>query len=140
MACWYCGLVPSMNASGPTTGGVLSTVTVVVVDWGGLGVVKRVAFGGLSVLGVVLLVRSALALRLDRVRGPGWAARFLGHIGFVLISLFDGFCIVTAIDLHLPIWAIIAAAVLGVAAGVVATKAATRRVARTTDALAGGAA
>jgi len=101
--------------------------TVVAYDWTALSPPKRVVFAGLAVLGVVLIVRTLLAVRLAQARPADWAERFLAHLGFVLISLFDGFCIVLAFDLRLPVWAIVGAGVVGVLAGVFATKVAIRR-------------
>ena len=103
-------------------------VTVVAYDWNALPSPKRIVFAGLAVLGAVLMVRTLLAVRLAHARPANWAERFLAHLGFVLISLFDGFCIVLAVDLGLPVWAIIGAGIVGVVAGVFATKAAIRRV------------
>jgi uncharacterized membrane protein len=58
-----------------------------------------------------------------RDQRPGWRLSFVSHIGFVLISLFDGFCIVLAIDLLMPAWVVITVAVLGVAVGIIALRA-----------------
>jgi len=93
-------------------------IAVVALDWSTLAVAKRIAFGILSVLAVYLVVRAEQARRSLVHRRPGWRTAFLGHVGFVLISLFDGFCIVAAIDLRLPPWVIVVVAVLGVAVGI----------------------
>ncbi|GAA3887874.1 hypothetical protein GCM10022381_32250 [Leifsonia kafniensis] len=102
-------------------------VAAVLVDWPQLPLVKRVAFGGLSLLGLYLLWRTDRARASLLQRRAGWSTAFVGHIGFVLISLFDGFCIVTAIDLHLPPLVIALVAVLGVVAGVVVIRRVARR-------------
>jgi hypothetical protein len=99
---------------------------VVAVDWQDLDPIRQTLFALLVALALVLLGRSVLALRAVRRQAGRWRRRFLAHIGFVLISLFDGFCIVFAIDLKLPPWAIAAAAVFGVVGGVVATRRAVR--------------
>jgi hypothetical protein len=53
---------------------------------------------------------------------------FIGQVGFVLISLFDGFAIVTALDLHLGPVVVALSAVVGVAVvGVFAIRTATKR-------------
>jgi hypothetical protein len=106
---------------------MLLLFTVVIVDWSELDLIKRIAFTGLSGLGVYLLWRTERARAALRARRDGWRPRFIGHVGFVLISLFDGFCIVTAIDLHLPPVLIAVIAVLGVLAGIWAIRRATKR-------------
>ena len=47
----------------------------------------------------------------------GWRHKYIDDIGFTLISLFDGFVIVAAIDLNAPVWAIVLIAILGVVVG-----------------------
>jgi hypothetical protein len=42
------------------------------------------------------------------------------HIGFILISLFDGFAIITAIDLQAPAWLVAVVAGGAVALGIYA--------------------
>ena len=83
-----------------------------------LGGVQRGVFGALFVLSLYMLrrgyqAREALALRRD-----GWPAGYTDHIGFTLISLFEGFVIVLAISLGAPGWLTSAVAVLGVLVGV----------------------
>jgi hypothetical protein len=97
---------------------VVALLTVVIVDFGHLDVTRRIAFTILSVLAVYLAVRTEQARRTLATRRDGWRPRFIGHVGFVLISLFDGFCIVSAIDLGMPPVVIVLVAVLGVALGV----------------------
>lgn len=109
---------------------VASLITLVVVDWARLDPARRIAFPVLAALGIYLVWRTERArARLDS--GPAeQRRRFIGDIGFVLISLFDGFCIVLAIDLGLPFWAVASIAVAGVAVGILALRARVRRDAR----------
>ncbi|WP_426515443.1 hypothetical protein ACPPVQ_12605 [Diaminobutyricibacter sp. McL0618] len=93
-------------------------IAVVVLDWSTLTVTKRIAFGILSLLAVYLIIRVEQARRSLARQRPGWRKAFLGHVGFVMISLFDGFCIVAAIDLRMPPAVIVVVAVLGVAVGI----------------------
>jgi len=51
---------------------------------------------------------------------PANQGAVIGHIGFILISLFDGFAIVSAIDLHAPGWLVAVIAVGAVAIGIYA--------------------
>jgi hypothetical protein len=106
---------------------VVALILVVVIDWTTLVTPKRVAFGLLCGLALYLAFRTEQARRTLVARSPGWPKRLIGHIGFVLISLFDGFCIVLAIDLGLPAVVIAGAAVFGVVAGVAAIRAVVRR-------------
>jgi hypothetical protein len=101
---------------------VVGLIVVVIVDGARLDLARRIAFPLLGVLGLYMLLRTEQARRTIRAQRPGWRQAFIGHVGFVLISLFDGFCIVLAIDLHMPIWVVVAAAVLGVAVGIVAIR------------------
>ncbi len=93
-------------------------IGVVSLDWPTLAVTKRIAFGILSLLAVYLIIRVEQSRRSLLHQRTGWRKAFLGHVGFVMISLFDGFCIVTAIDLRLPVAVIVIVAVLGVAVGI----------------------
>ncbi|MGO4595285.1 hypothetical protein AB4Z18_15825 [Leifsonia sp. 2TAF2] len=102
-------------------------VTLVAVDWARLTSTKQIAFGILSLLAVYMIVRVAQARRALVRQRTGWRKAFIGHVGFVMISLFDGFCIVSAIDLRLPPAAIVGVAVLGVVVGVVVIRALVRR-------------
>jgi hypothetical protein len=106
---------------------VAALITVILVDWRGLPVAKRITFSGLAVLALYLLWRTYGAWRVLAARPAGWHLRFIGHVGFVLISLFDGFAVVTALDLHLPPVAVALSAVLGVVVGVVVIRRASRR-------------
>jgi hypothetical protein len=109
---------------------VAMLIAVVLVDWNGLPLVKRIAFGALCLLALYLALRTEQARStLERARA-GWRARFAGQIGFVLVSLFDGFCIVSAIDLHLPPVVIALVAVLGVVAGILVIRRVAKREAR----------
>lgn len=102
-------------------------IVVVAVDWAALAPTKRIAFAILGVLAVYLIVRAVQARRTLVRRPAKWRRAFIGHVGFIMISLFDGFCIVSAIDLRLPPVVIVAVAVLGVVAGVVVRRMLVRR-------------
>ena len=69
-----------------------------------------------------LLWRAGRAHARLRRQDQGWRPKYLDDVGFTLISLFDGFVIVGAIDLGMPVWLVVLAAVGGVAAGVQAMK------------------
>src|SRR5262245_196358 len=82
---------------------VVFMVAAVGVDWPEVDRATRWIYGGLVLLGLYMLWRGVHAgLRLRR-RASGWRRRYLDDIGFTLISLFDGFVIVAAIDLGAPV-------------------------------------
>jgi len=51
------------------------------------------------------------------VQHVDWWTIYIDHIGFTLISLFEGFIIVSGIDLGAPGWLTAIVAVLGVVVG-----------------------
>ena len=110
-----------------TIAAMAALLVVVATDWSGLAVTKRIAFAVLAVVALYLVVRAVQARRVLARRPVRWRRSFIGHVGFILISLFDGFCIVSAIDLGMPPAVTVTVAVLGVVAGVVVLRALVRR-------------
>lgn len=105
-------------------------ILAVAVDWVALAVIQRVVYTGLVLLAAYTLVRAEQARRM-LTAGPsnshGWQTRYLDHVGFTTISLFDGFVIVAAIDLAAPAPAVAALAVFGVVAGIMTINTVKRR-------------
>ena len=91
----------------------------ILTDWSQLEMIKQIAFAVLGVLGLYMLLRGFQARQALQNKAQGWQRRFIDDIGFTLISLFDGFIIVSAIDLKFPGWLIIIGAVLAILAGIV---------------------
>ena len=60
--------------------------------------------------------RSFLAVRSRPPAGEAPSGRYLDHLGFTLISLADGFAVVTVFRAGAPTWVVVGVAV-GVAAG-----------------------
>jgi hypothetical protein len=81
-------------------------VPAVVLDWSTTDPVARIVFAGLIVLAAVMVVRAELAARQPPARNGGPTAAYLEHIGFTLISLADGFAVVTAVRSGAPAWAV----------------------------------
>lgn len=77
-------------------------VALLAYDWPELDGTARLVFSGLTVLGVVIAVRLALAHRSVTGQEPGWRDRYLDHVVFTYISLWVGFLIVPAINSPLP--------------------------------------
>ncbi|MDF2460774.1 MAG: hypothetical protein K0S68_177 [Candidatus Saccharibacteria bacterium] len=96
---------------------VLYMVTAIISHWGDLNDIERIAFPALGLLGWYMLFRAWQAFMEWYVPFDGWQYRLLGHVGFNLISLIEGFIIVAAIDLHAPDWLVVIVAVLGIVGG-----------------------
>src|SRR5256885_14249491 len=90
----------------------------IVSHWPSLPIIRKIIFSGLLALGAYMSWRGWLAWRAWRGGGAAWRMAYINHVGFTLISLFDGFVIVSAIDIGAPGWSVALIAVLGVAVGV----------------------
>jgi hypothetical protein len=93
-------------------------IAAISVTWAGLDLGSRLIFTGLSALGIYMVWRAGRAWARLRRQEPGWRPGYLDDVGFTLISLFAGFVIVAAIDLHLPTWLVVLIAAGGIAAGI----------------------
>ena len=91
---------------------------VVGVDWAALPPVSRVTFGGLTLLALYTGLRGWQARRLLHRQTADWQSDYVSHVGFTLISLFDGFVIVGALDMNAPGWIVGTVGVLGVVVGI----------------------
>lgn len=74
------------------------------VYWIQYSYVERIVFSGLFALGMYMLYRARSARRSLEIQQPDWKHAFIEHIGFTLISLFEGFIIVSGINAGLPGW------------------------------------
>ena len=97
---------------------VLLLALVVGVDWAQLPSVNRFTFGGLTLLAFYTGARGWQARRLLYSRAADWKGDYIAHIGFTLISLFDGFVIVGALDMNAPSWTVGTVGILGVVVGI----------------------
>jgi hypothetical protein len=79
----------------------------------------QLVFGGLALLGGYMIWRAVQAVSALQEH-PGNPGAVIDHIGFNLISLFDGFVIVSALDVHAPGWLVAVMAVGAVALGIAA--------------------
>jgi hypothetical protein len=82
-----------------------------------LPTITQLIFAGLAILGGYMIWRAVQAVSVLQAPSGNQGA-VLDHIGFILISLFDGFAIVTAIDLQAPGWLVAVGAVGAVALGI----------------------
>jgi hypothetical protein len=81
------------------------------VDWPGLAPTSRIVFAVLAGLGAFILVRLSLAFRISQQRSANWQTKYINHVYFTYISLWEGFFIVGLIDLGAPSWLVASIAV-----------------------------
>jgi len=101
---------------------VLLLFLVVALDWPQLDPLARSLYAALTALALYTGWRGWQALRTSRHRVGAWQASYIDHIGFTLITLFDGFVIVGALDLGAPLWSVILLGVLGVLVGLLGVR------------------
>lgn len=85
--------------------------------WQDLGETERLTFSALFLLGPYMLYRANKARLFLSGKPQVQPHDYFDHIGFTLIALFEGFVIVSAIDLDAPGWLVAVIALLGIAAG-----------------------
>ncbi len=91
-------------------------IAVVAVDWGAIAPAVRALYGALTALALYTGWRGWRALR--ALRSPAVApGDYIEDVGFTLITLFDGFVIIGALDLGSPVWLVVIVGVLGVLVG-----------------------
>lgn len=86
-------------------------------QWAVYASTEQIAFSGLFVLALYMLYRAFRAQTLIEARQNDWRHEYIHHIGFTLISLFEGFIIVALINLETTGWIIAIVAILGVLVG-----------------------
>ncbi len=79
-----------------------SMAALIAIDWTDLDMSARIAFGALSGLGAVMAFRIFRAEREASQQTANWQERYIGHVYFTYISLWEGFVILPALDLPLP--------------------------------------
>jgi hypothetical protein len=89
----------------------------ILVYWVAYSAVERIVFPGLLVLSLYMLYRARRAKRLLQDQQDTWRHDYLEHIGFTLISLFEGFIIVSGLNSGLPGWSVALIAIAGVLLG-----------------------
>jgi len=83
-----------------------------------LPTIKRLIFGGLVLLLIYMIWRAVQAVTVLTRQPQDAQLKVVDHVGFVLISLFDGFAIVSALDLQAPRWLVAVIAVGAVGIGI----------------------
>jgi hypothetical protein len=79
-----------------------SMLVLVMVDWNDLDVASRIAFGALIALGAVMGYRLGRAYQVASAQESKWRERYVDHVYFTYISLWEGFVILPALNLPLP--------------------------------------
>lgn len=79
-----------------------SMIALVTIDWNDLDAAGRIAFLALIGLGAIVGYRLARAHREAALRRDGWRERYVDHVYFTYISLWEGFVILPALNLPLP--------------------------------------
>jgi uncharacterized membrane protein len=98
-------------------GMVILLIGAMFVYWNEYSDTERVVFPILLGLGMFMLYRTHNASRLLKARQNDWKPGYIEHIGFTLISLFEGFVIVTVLNAGGPGWLVALLAILGVFGG-----------------------
>ena len=97
---------------------VVLMVGAVAWDWRDIESATKAIYLVLVGLGLIMVVRAFGAAARIRRRDGNWQSRYIDGVGFTLISLFEGFIIVAAIDLDAQPWLVVLIAVAGVVGGV----------------------
>lgn len=96
---------------------VVFLAAVVAADWPRLSTTSQALFAALSGLGGYMIWRSVQARRLLPATSAQPSGRYLDHLGFTLVALFDGFAIIAVLTFGGPGWLDGVVGVLGVAVG-----------------------
>jgi len=89
----------------------------VATDWSAAGNGGRVLFTAFAALAGFMVVRAFLARRLQTTGAAPPTARYIDHLGFTLVALFDAFVVIAVLDASAPIWAVTGLGVLIAVAG-----------------------
>jgi hypothetical protein len=95
----------------------LFLLIVVLFDWANIDTARRVVYSALLVLVAYTSWRGWHAARVLAHRNGVWRDAYVEDVGFTLISLFDGFVVVSAIDLGAPMWLVVVIGVIGIVVG-----------------------
>jgi hypothetical protein len=84
---------------------ILLVALAVAEEWGSLDGAARVLFVAFVALGGLMVWRAARARRTRPAPGQGPPSdRYLDHVGFTLVALFDAFLVVAVLNLGAPGW------------------------------------
>jgi hypothetical protein len=98
-------------------GMVILLMSAILVYWTEYSNIERIIFPGLLVLAFYMLYRARGANYLLGIQHNDWKHNYIEHIGFTLISLFEGFIIVSGLNSGIPGWLVALLAILGFLVG-----------------------
>jgi len=76
----------------------------VAVTWAEIDAGTRALFGAFLVLAGVMVWRAVRARRIRPTGSDAPSPRYLDHVGFTLVALFDAFVVIAVLDFGWPIW------------------------------------
>jgi hypothetical protein len=82
-------------------------VLALALSWTATDPAARVLFTALAGLAAVMVWRAALARRERPTAGAGPSDTYVGHVGFTLVGLSDGFAVVAVLNAGAPIWLVV---------------------------------
>jgi len=85
----------------------------VAVDWSSLQATQQFIYLALIALAAFMVTRVFLSFRVALRQRSGWESRYMNHVYFTYISLWEGLFIVGLIDMGAPVW-LVAAVAIGV--------------------------
>ena len=83
--------------------------------WRNITISQRITFSALAGLGIYMFYRGYQAKK--RFSKNHFSTGYIDDVGFVLIALFDGFAIVSLLDMKMPVWIIVSGAILAIFIG-----------------------
>lgn len=98
-------------------GMVVFLAAAISVYWAEYSGAERIVFPSLLGLGIFMVLNARIANSLLRARKSNWKRGYIESIGFTIISLFEGFIIVSGLNSSFPGWMVAIVAILGVVAG-----------------------
>jgi hypothetical protein len=93
-------------------------------EWDTLDTGARVLFTAFAGLAIVMVWRAVLA---RRMLAAGPSARYLDHVGFNTVALFDAFLVIAVLNAGAPVWIVVGTGVMIAIAGHFALRLAKRQ-------------
>ncbi len=107
-------------------------VLAIAAEWLELPAGTRVLFTAFALLGVVIVWRATRARSIRPSRTVPPSARYVEHVGFTLVALFDAFIVILVLNAGAPGWLVVAVGVLIAVVGHFALREAKARLVPTT--------
>lgn len=112
-------------------------VAAVAAEWSTLDPGTQVLFVAFAGLGLFMLWRADQARRMRPSGSARPSSRYVEHVGFTLVALFDAFVVIAVLNAGAPVWAVVASGVVIAVIGHYVLRAAKRRIVGTAAARAG---